>query len=65
MQPFFKIGHIRNFLMFVRKYQCWSLFLENFIKKYITTQVFSWEYNKVFENSFLYGTPPMIASENG
>ena len=29
------------------------------------TQVFSCEYHKMFENSFLYGTSPVAASENG
>ena len=37
----------------------------NFIKKETSTQVFSCEYHKMFENSFFYGTPPVAASENG
>ena len=35
----------------------------NFIKK--KTQVFSCKYHKMCEKSFFYGTPPVVASENG
>ena len=37
----------------------------NFIKKLTPEQVFSCKYHKMFENGFLYGTPPVTASENG
>ena len=37
----------------------------NFIKTETPTQVFSSEYLKNFKNSFIYGTPPLAASENG
>ena len=37
----------------------------NFIKKETPTQLFSCEYHKMFEKSFFYGTPPVVAFENG
>ena len=37
----------------------------NFIKKKAPSQVFPYEYHKMFENSFFYGTSPVAASENG
>ena len=37
----------------------------NCIKKETPTQKFSFEYHKMFEKSFFYGTPPVAASENG
>ena len=42
-----------------------GLMVCNFIKKETQTQVFSYEYHKMFEKSFFYGTPPVAASENG
>ena len=37
----------------------------NFIRKQTPAQLFSCEYHKMFENGFLYGRPPVAASENG
>ena len=37
----------------------------SFIKKETPTQFFSCEFCKNFKNSFLYGAPPVAASENG
>ena len=37
----------------------------NVIEKQTPAEVFSCEYHKMFKNSFLYGTPPVAASENG
>ena len=37
----------------------------NFIKKLTPEQVFSCKYHKMFENGFLYGTPPVATSEDG
>ena len=39
--------------------------LQSYLKKETPTQVFSCEYHKMFENSFLYGMLPVAASENG
>ena len=36
-----------------------------FIKKETPSQVFSCEYYKTFKISFIYGTPPVAAFENG
>ena len=36
-----------------------------FIKNRPLRNVFSCEYHKMFENGFLYGTPPVAASQNG
>ena len=37
----------------------------NFIKKETQTKVFSCEYDKMYKKNFLYGAPPVAASENG
>ena len=37
----------------------------NFIKKESLTQVFSCEYQKMFEKNFYYGAAQVAASENG
>ena len=63
---FFKIGVLKNFAIFTRKYQCWSLFLIkiavlqacNFIKK-----MFSCEYCKNFKNTFFEKHLEVPASE--
>ena len=38
-------------------------FLINFIKKEALAQVFSCELREISKNTFLYGTPPIVASE--
>ena len=63
---FFKIGVLKYFAIFTGKHRCWSLLLVklhayNFIKKETPTQVFSYEYCKLFKNSFFYRTPPGVS----
>ena len=55
----FKTGVLKNFAIFTRKRLCWSLFLIKlqdwrlvFSLKETSTQVFSYEYCKIFKNSF-------------
>ena len=57
---FFKVGVLKNFVIFSVKHLCWSLFF--FYQKETPTQVLSWEYCKLFENSF-FVEPPMAGSE--
>ena len=52
-QMFFKIGLVKNFVMFTGKYLCWSLFLK---------RLFSCEYYEILKNSFFYRTPLVAAS---
>ena len=52
-QMFFKIGVLKNFGIFTGKHLRGSLFLN----KAILTQVFSCEYSKIFNNSFLERIP--------
>ena len=55
---FFKIGVIKNFVIFRGKHLCWSLFL-------IKLQVCNFPVNiaEFFKNSFFHKTPPVAASE--
>ena len=48
--------------------RCFYKFLDIHKKLYVLGSLlitFSCEYHKMFENSFVYGTPPVVASENG
>ena len=56
---FFKIGTLRKFAILTGKHLCWSLFLQ----KETSTQVFFFEYCKIFKNSFFYRKPLMAAFE--
>ena len=47
---FFEVGVLKNFAIFSVKHLCWSLFFS--YQKETPTQVLSWEYCKIFENSF-------------
>ena len=69
---FLKIGALINFPIFTRKYLCWTFFLIKLQARWPTTvlkrrpkQVFYCENHKMFQNSFIYGTPLVAASENG
>ena len=58
-QMFFKIGVLKNFVIFTGKHLYWSLFL---IKLQETpTQVFFCEYCKILMNTFLCRTPRVVA----
>ena len=64
-----KKGAFRNFTKFTGKHLCrvsFSINLQveacNFIKKEALTQVFSYEFCKIFKNIFFYRTPPVAAS---
>ena len=56
---FCKIGVLRNLVVFTGKHLHWSLFF----KKETSTQVFSCEYCKIFQNSFFYRTL-LVAGSN-
>ena len=67
---FFKIDDLKRLSIFTGKHRCWSLFLINLItsvtqlyQKETPTHGFSCEYCKAFQNSFLYRTPLVAASE--
>ena len=42
-----------------------GLKVSNFTEKETPPKLFSSEYREMFKNSFLYGTPPVAASEIG
>ena len=68
-QMFFKIGVLKNFVIFTRKHLSWqSLFIKvavltgcNFIKKETPTQVFSCKYCEILRNSFFIFCPRGIS----
>ena len=61
-QMFFKTAVVRNVAIFIGKHLCWSSILIklpyglqlyfNLVPKETSTQVFSWEYYKIFSNNF-------------
>ena len=61
-QVFFKTAVVRNVAIFIGKHLCWSPVLIklpyglqlyfNLVPKETSTQVFSWEYYKIFSNNF-------------
>ena len=61
-QMFFKTAVVRNVTIFIGKHLCWSSILIklpygfqlyfNLVPKETSTQVFSWEYYKIFSNNF-------------
>ena len=53
-------GVLENFSKFTGKHVCQSL---NFIKKETLAQGFSYEFCKIFKNTFFHRTPPEAASE--
>ena len=68
-QMFFKIGVLKNFSIFTGKHSCWSRFvikLKAFrsatLLKETPTQVFSYEYCKIFKNNLFYRIPMVAAS---
>ena len=60
---YFKIGVLKNFAMFTRKYLCWSLRPAALLKKRLQHRCSACEYCEIFENSFFYRTSPVTASE--
>ena len=66
---FFKIGILKNFAIFTGKHLCWRLFLIKLKtlawqlhQKDTPTQVFTFEYSKIFQSTFFYRTPPVATS---
>ena len=55
---FYKNGVLRNFSKFAGKHLVY-----NFIKKETLAQVFSCEFFEISKNTFLYRTPPVVASD--
>ena len=62
-------GVLKNFAKFTGKHQYQSLFFSkivgaacNFIKKETLSQVFSFEFCKIFKSNFFHRTPPVAAS---
>ena len=53
-----KQGVLKNFTKFIEKH----CFIKPFIKKENLAQVFSSEFCEIFKNTFLYRTPPLVAS---
>ena len=53
---FFKIGVLKNFVIFTGKRGCWSLFLTD------SNTGFSYEFCVIFKNTFFYRTLPVAAS---
>ena len=60
-QMFFRVGVLKNFAIFKRKQLRSSLFFKNSQTCRPATQVFSFEYCKIFKNSFFDRTPPVAA----
>ena len=60
LQMFFEIGVLKNFAIFTEENLCWSLLLIK-LQAFRPTQVFSCEYCEIFENSFFYRTPLVLA----
>ena len=63
-EMFYKIGTLKDFTIFTRKPQWWSLNLTKpeTLSKKAQTQVFCCKYCEIFKNIFFCGTPPVAAS---
>ena len=67
-QIFIKVGVLKNVAIFTGKHLCWNLFLIKMqawrsllVKKKTPTQVFPFEYCKIFKTTFFYRIPTMAA----
>ena len=56
-QMFFKIGIIKNFIIFTGRHLCWSPSCQQLYSKESPTEVFFSEYCGIFKNSYFYRTP--------
>ena len=62
-QTFFKTGALKNFAIFTGKHLCWNLFLIK-LQDWKYNTVFSYEYCKIFENSFFMDHLLIILFQN-